>query len=194
MSNEAPHREIELRFEVDERIWRDVQTELFAHEEPTRHSQEDWYFDRPGLSFVAELPVREWVRLRAEDDRVELNRKVFEYPDGSDIATHAIEYHHDFDSLDSANEVLEVLGYRPLVTVTKERMTYRSINGVEVSFDLVRHLGYFIEIEAISQDDSIGRVMSVLEAAASRVGVPMQEQDRRGYPFMLLQRSGVFDT
>ena len=184
------YREVELRFEVAEEVWNELRNDLFATEAPRVSEQDDLYFDLTGCSFIAHTPVEQWVRLREEHGRFEVNRKQFHYPPGSDHASHADEFSFTVPDRDQAVKILSTLGFTELVRVQKTRYRYISLPGVEVAFDLVKDLGWFVEIEALGQSDSLDRVTATVESIAARLDLQVSEQDRRGYPYMLLHRSG----
>lgn len=185
------HREIELRFEVPQEVWQRMQTDLFEASTPIRRLQVDEYFDFADASFLRYDPVRQWVRLRQDGDHFELNRKVFHYPVDSDVATHADEFSLQYPDRTTARQVLSTLGFVDLATVTKQRLLYREIPGVEVAFDAVDGVGWFIEIEALDQTDSWKAIVGQLESTAEKLGLEIRSQDRRGYPYLLLFRSGL---
>ena len=93
-----------------------------------------------GMNLVSGEPV---VRTREQNGKVTLTLKVektlgmFE------------EYETEVDDLNDTNKILQHLGMRKLVTIDKLRKT-GSLEGFNLCYDYIKDLGYFLEIEFLT--------------------------------------------
>jgi adenylate cyclase class 2 len=96
--------------------------------------------------------------------------------------------------LDDPAPILSILGYRPTITIEKDRMTLeRRYADGEVQYtaciDSVRGLGTFIEIEAMAdKDDCIQKIMAEEETILRGLGIdaPLINES---YPELMAMRS-----
>jgi predicted adenylyl cyclase CyaB len=77
------------------------------------------------------------------------------------------------------------------VTVEKKRDTYVCEDEFEVSFDTVKDLGYFVEIEVLKDFGSVEGAREKLIKFAERLGIDASKNDNRGYPFLLMAKRGL---
>ena len=87
---------------------------------------------------------------------------------------------------ETAKSILLALGFSPVLTVSKERQTFRR-GPVTACLDQVAGLGSFLELEQLLPDES-GRDEAVDELLSllGRLGVAEQSLERRSYLELLL--------
>jgi adenylate cyclase class 2 len=88
-------------------------------------------------------------------------------------------------------ELLQVLGFRPVASVRKQRRTFHvqyAGRNVEGALDDVDGVGAFIELELQAEDADLAEARSAILALAKELG--LRDPERRSYLEMLLsQRS-----
>lgn len=84
-----------------------------------------------------------WLRLRKEQDNIELN-----YKKQSSRKQESKEIEFGVDSYEKAKQFLEELGYKKWVEVNKKRRYFKYLN-YNLCIDEVERLGFFIEIELL---------------------------------------------
>jgi len=59
---------------------------------------------------------------------------------------------------------------------------------LEISLDIVKKLGYFIEIEAIKEFGSIEKTREKLFEFAKDLEIDLSKIEKRGYPLLLIKK------
>ena len=98
------------------------------------------------------------------------------------------EYETAVSDSDTAQKLLEALGYRPLAVVDKVRRTYR-LGEVTLCLDEVTDLGSFLELELLVPGEAqraaaVARLLALLEA----LGVSRERLSRRSYLELLAEK------
>jgi adenylate cyclase class 2 len=153
--------------------------------------QVDTYFNAPHRDFLAGEIVSEWLRLRTETsdrtaERSSINFKRW-LPLGAAEATHADEFESGITDREAVRKLLDALGYTEIITVDKIRRQWR-LSDVIVAMDTVASLGSFIEVEYAGDAQTVDEAADAVHAAVSEIDVKLGDRDRRGYPYMLLNR------
>jgi len=179
--------EIELKFPLEshEQL---VQKLIELQAEPTGTvEQQDTYFNHPSRDFAQ---TDEAVRIRISGsqcfitykgpnvDTRSKSRREIEIPFGSE-ETDA----HRFQ------ELLGLLGFRKVRTVTKTRQTYRlswEDRQVELAIDDVEQLGCFLEIETIVDEPAREAARDSILRLADQIG--LHNSMRRSYLGLLLDK------
>lgn len=135
--------------------------------------------------------MSEWLRLRTETadhtaDRNSINFKRW-LPLGAAEATHADEFESGITDKEAVRKLLDALGYTEIITVDKIRRQWQ-LAGVIVAMDTVAGLGSFIEVEYAGDAQTVNEAVDAVHAAVSEIDVKLGDRDRRGYPYMLLNR------
>ena len=81
----------------------------------------------------------------------------------------------------STSRILERLGFRELLSITKKRTTYR-LDALRVDVDVVEGLGQFVELEILTED--VAKAEKLLDAA--RKELPLGTEVKRTYLELLL--------
>ncbi|HUB93922.1 MAG TPA: class IV adenylate cyclase, partial [Verrucomicrobiae bacterium] len=83
--------------------------------------QHDVYYNAPHRDFLATPDnISEWLRIRIEKDKAQINYKDWQPRDQS-VKTHAIEYETNVESYEQLGHILDALNFKKLVEVKKTR-------------------------------------------------------------------------
>ncbi len=143
-------REIELKFKVDD--MNDLLAKLrdMDCEVSEILSQNDTIYVSD-LNHVESVEGSIWLRVRKENEKVELNLK----KQSAKIQ----------ESNEKANQLLETLGYQKWVVVNKKRRYSKYLN-YNLCIDEVERLGSFLEIELlVDEEDKKDYISDLLEIA-----------------------------
>jgi len=116
-------------------------------------NQIDTYYNLPN-----KIPNTEWLRIRNEDGKY-----IFNYKKKIDNS-HYEKYDVLIDNVNNLNKILSALGIIKLGTINKNRISYLYKSKYVFSFDNVKDIGMFIEIELInkSKRTRIGAVLRLV--------------------------------
>ena len=152
-------REIELKFKVDD--MNDLLAKLrdMDCEVSEILSQNDTIYVSD-LNHVESVEGSIWLRVRKENEKVELNLKK-----QSAKIQESKEIEFDVSSYEKANQLLETLGYQKWVVVNKKRRYSKYLN-YNLCIDEVERLGSFLEIELlVDEEDKKDYISDLLEIA-----------------------------
>jgi len=152
-------REIELKFKVDD--MNDLLAKLrdMDCEVSEILSQNDTIYVSD-LAHVESVEGSIWLRVRKENEKVELNLKK-----QSARIQESKEIEFEVSSYEKANQLLETLGYQKWVVVNKKRRYSKYLN-YNLCIDEVERLGSFLEIELlVDEEDKKDYISDLLEIA-----------------------------
>jgi adenylate cyclase class 2 len=188
------HTEIERKFSLSEPD--QIRTRLAGLNAALagQSRQVDVYYNHPARDFLAHDVVSEWLRLRSDWHGhgaavSSINFKQW-LPIGSPEATHAAEYESVVDDHDALTRLLEALSFTVIITVdkTRQRWLLTTPSGlVEIAIDEVAGLGTFAEFE-YAGNAGLPEADAAISWAIQQAGTGLGERDRRGYPYLLLDR------
>jgi len=183
-------KEIELKF----RLANPEQLASYLIESGFREvadtNQVDVYYDHNNTSFLEKKPIVNWLRLRrSPNGKQTVNFKEWIYPEDSDRATACDEYETSIGDYNVLANILLKLGHQELVRVDKHRRSY-SNDTVEISIDVVKGLGSFIELEYQGGEQSIEKATQCLYELLKDIPAEIGDQDYLGYPFHMLKLNG----
>ena len=178
-------KEIEIQVRIEDCR----QLLLFLEKEGTfkwERRQLDLYLTPAVNSFVAERPVRKWLRLRDADGKCSLDFKNWHY-DGSGKSEWCDEFETSIGEIEQAKKILTALGFETLTTVDKVRRCWR-YGDYEVALDSVKDLGEFVEIEYKGDDCNVdpAEITEAMIAFLKNTGCGTITRNFVGYPFLLL--------
>ncbi len=188
-----PHNdtEIEIKIKLDEDLFSRVKEKVQNTAKFVKKvRQSDEYFTPAHRNFVEPKFPFEWLSIRKRGDKAILNYKHF-HPENAETTTHCDEFEAELADPDGMKKILESLDFRSLVTVDKEREVYTYNDEFEIALDIVKNLGHFIEIEAMKDFGSAERAREKLFGFAKILGVDASNPDLRGYPFLMMEKSGL---
>lgn len=94
---------------------------------------------------------QEWLRVRNENGKY-----IFNYKKKIDNSNYE-KYDVLIDNINNLNIILNALGVKSIGTINKNRIIYIYKDKYEFSFDNVKDIGMFIEIELINKSDNFER-------------------------------------
>jgi len=154
-----------------------------------KSDQMDKYFMPPNKNFLEPKYPFEWLSLRKRDEKVQLTYKHF-YPENEKIRTHCDELETDILNLEQFEKTLRALDFKELITIKKERDVW-IFDEFEIALDIVKDLGYFIEIEALKDFGGIEETRKKLLNFAILLGADISRIQKGNYPFLLLEKKGI---
>lgn len=110
------------------------------------------------------------------------------------MTTHCDEFETEVTNRGRLEKILASLNFQTLITVHKERTTYRYQDEFEIALDTVKDLGNFIEIEALKDFGGITATRKAVEEFAKNLGLNLANQDLRGYPYLLMKKFGLIKS
>ena len=183
----AQYREIELKHPIRNPEVVELRLRsLGARQTVDQQYQEDVYYVPAHRDFLAETIVSEWIRIRRTDGGASFNYKRW-LPVGAEVQTHCDEYETGVTDVTATELILKALDMREIVRVRKHRSSWL-LHDVEVSIDEVEGLGAFIELEAKTHSEDTDGILSSLRDLLKNLEADVLPQDRRGYPYQLLNR------
>jgi len=183
--------EIEIKIPLDEDTFFKVKEEVkeIAKFEKSSYQIDD-YFTPAHRNFVESQFPFEWLRIRKRSNKVILTYKHY-YPENAEITTYCDEFETEIKNKEQLEKIFSALDFKKLVTVEKEREVYVYNNEFEISLDIVKDLGYFIEIESMKDFGSVDTTRKKLSEWAKTLGIDISKTDKRGYPFLIMKKKGL---
>lgn len=183
--------EVEIKVPLDGKEFSDAKEKLKSIAKYAESSsQADTYFSPAHRNFVEpEFPF-EWLSIRKRGNKSFLNYKHF-YPENAEAKTHCDEFETELGKSEQLEKLFSAINLQKLVTVEKERETYRFKDEFEIALDTVKNLGHFIEIEAIKNFGSVGAAREKISEFARNLGIDVSKADKRGYPYLLMKKKGL---
>ena len=183
--------EIEIKIQLDKNTFFNVKEKVkkLAKFEKISH-QIDEYFTPAHRNFVAPKFHFEWLSIRKRAGKSIINYKHY-YPENVELTTHCDEFETEIENPDQLEKIFSALNFKKLVTVEKEREIYLYKDEFEIALDIVKELGYFIEIEAMKDFGSIEATREKVFEFAKNLEIDISKTDKRGYPFLLMEKKGL---
>lgn len=130
-------------------------------------------YDRPFIEFT---PEDHFLRIRKTKGKA-----IFTYKQGEEM--NSIERETEVEDADQFEDILKFLGFRPEVRVKKVRRK-TNYKDYEICLDEVEHLGGFIELEKITDEDA-GEVQTEMMEFLKTLGVSETERVLNGYDTLM---------
>jgi adenylate cyclase, class 2 len=145
--------------------------------------QADTYYNAPYRDFGK---TDEALRIRVEEGKSVLTYKG---PKMDKVSKTRKEVQTEIKDLESMGNILSLLGFFPIATVSKKRKNFR-IGDFFISLDEVRSLGNFIEIEIAVKDsknfqEKVESIFKFLE----KLGITRESTIRKSYLEMILEKN-----
>lgn len=148
--------------------------------------QIDEYFSPVDHNFFEVRPVKEWLRLRNSSNAYSINYKNYHY-DKNGKSSYCDEREVVIKSADQMKEILNFLGFKNIVTVDKVRKIW-AYKDYEISIDLVKNLGNFVEIEYIGNGKKVEphKITNEMIIFLKNIDCGVIKRNYVGYPFQLM--------
>lgn len=147
--------------------------------------QTDYYFSHPSRNFYAKQELREYLRVRTEKGKQSLEYHKAHLQNG--YKTHSEEFEVKIEDAEKTKEILEQLGFRPLVTVSKTRLAF-DCGDFEADLDFIDGLGCFLEIEAKKDFGGVKKTEQKCVEFLESLGIPFVPSPEKGYPDLLMEK------
>lgn len=167
-------KELEVRFEINEDLYKKFANELKKKSKSSESFQEDVYFcDK---KYVDEKQTKNCpyiIRLRKSKSGNKVAYKSF-LPDKT-----WIELESDVGNPDSMGEILEKIGQISYLNIKKKRIS-GVVDGFEINADYIEELGYFVELEHLT-DKNTPHQYKVFENIIPKMGLQNMPIIEKGY-------------
>lgn len=162
--------------------------ELKAEHSTIDEIQRDTYYVPFHRNFLENDIISEWLRIRETNENCSINYKQW-LPIGEKIQNHCNEYETIISDSIAMHKILEKLDFCRIVTVEKTRNSW-VLDKTEISIDVVKGLGSFIELEALEILDyqEIDGCFIHFSNILQNIGAETGPRDRRGYPYLLIEK------
>ncbi len=183
--------EIEIKIKLDRESFSKVREKVENTAKFVKKVQQtDEYFTPAHRNFVEpEFPF-EWLSIRKRGDKAILNYKHF-LPENAEVHTHCDEFEVEIKNPDGMKKIFSAINMKSPVTVEKEREVFVYEDEFEIALDVVKDLGYFIEIETMKDFGSVEEAREKLFEFAKLLGVDVSNPDLRGYPYLMMEKKGL---
>jgi adenylate cyclase class 2 len=151
--------------------------------------QVDTYFDSPAVGYTSDLEngrrIDLWLRVREENDKSSVNFKDWSISDGLGYCK---ELESAVENATDVKNIFKRMGFDSAAVVDKTRRAYK-YKDFEVSIDIVKELGDYIEIEYYGDSSDLKKIQNQAEQILAEIGAKTApNQDHRGYPYHLIAR------
>ncbi|MEM3833068.1 MAG: class IV adenylate cyclase [Thermoprotei archaeon] len=150
--------------------------------------QHDVYFQHPFRDFTV---TDEALRLRDENGAYELTYKG---PKIGNVGKTRIEININVNDFNKAKQLLENLGFKTLIRISKTRELYK-VNETFIAIDHVEGLGYYVELEKqIPNSENIEQTERELISLVKELGLDINKSTRKSYLELLLNKKTMNNT
>lgn len=163
--------EIEIKLKVNEKEYNRI-LKLIENQSTSKKeiNQIDTYYNLIDRNFN-----QEWLRIRNENGKY-----IFNYKKKVDNS-HYEKYDVLIDNINNLNKILSALGVKQLGTINKTRSSYLYKDKYEFSFDIVKDIGMFIEIELINKSENFEKDICDLLNIMSYLKIDLNMVDSKKY-------------
>lgn len=144
--------------------------------------QIDTYYQPKHKPFLKGHKTKEWLRIGERGNKKIINYKNW-YEDYCD------EYEVEIDDVDNIRRIFDALELENIATVDKIRKSYFYLDKYEISLDVVKDLGYFVEIEVKKYDKEINDEYIELLKVGKGLNFNLDNIVRQGYPYLIIKNN-----
>lgn len=170
-------KELEVRFKITQRKHGEIRDKLYAMGWESKESeQEDTYFCKK--KYFDEQNTKDCpyvVRIRKNTGKSKLTYKSF-LPDKT-----WIELESGIDNANAVYEILQKMDQSPYLVIKKKRIS-GNLDGLEINLDTIAGLGYFVELEFMSDDN---HKEDVFKNTMNKLGLSKKDLIKSGYVQLL---------
>jgi len=129
-------------------------------------------------------------RVRATKNKFEVNFKKWLKKLWTDDIVVKQEFEFELEGKEQVEDLLALfrdLGFREWVRKTKWNETYswKKDHKLSIEINLVKHLGYFMELEYLCQREDVEKARSAIREVLKILGIKQEQIDNTGYTRML---------
>ncbi len=174
--------EIEIKAKIEDKSSLESKIKELGGVFQGRQKSVDTYYFMPGKPLTTRTP---YFRIRENGEEL-----IFGYYVAHDeIRSDEFEVKLGTDQFASIEGIILALGYRRLkLQVIKQRDTYK-LDGAKIEIDQVEHLGLFVEIEIITDDND--NAAKRVKQIAGALGIKESDFSSLRYPEMIWQRQKI---
>ena len=110
------------------------------------------------------------------------------YPEGVKNTTHCDEYETFVGDDETLSKIFGALKFEKFITVEKERKVYVYKNKIEIAFDKVKGLGYFLEVESLKDVGGVEKTHAMLVDYMHSLGIKNTNTVPGGYASELMRK------
>lgn len=182
----ANKKEIEVKLRIDDTVFL---TQLISKMESCCTKiesvhQHDVYYSPTNENYMAEKYPYKWFRVRYLDTgNAEICFKHF-YPEGAEHHLYCNEYQTNVSEPEAIVNIFSELGLQVVADVEKTRTTYR-YGRYLISFDKVKDLGDFVEVEVENNRFDEVKERKLLNDVLEELALSTYPIDLRGYPYLV---------
>lgn len=186
----ANKKEIEVKLRIDDTAFL---TQLISKMESccTKTEdvyQHDVYYSPANENYMAEKYPYKWLRVRyINTGNAEICFKHF-FPEGAEHHLYCNEYQTKISEPEAIVNIFSELGLQVIADIEKTRTTYRYSRYL-ISFDKVKNLGNFVEIEVEKNKFDEARERELLNNVLEELSLSTYPIDLRGYPYLFYCKS-----
>lgn len=175
--------------EFDQLFAKISQEGTFVH----KATQIDEYFTPKHRNFMAPQYPYEWLRLRKKNNKAQINYKHW-YPPGAEVTTYCDEFETEVGDIETVEKIFKAIDIKPFIKLENERQVFIYHDQFEIALDIVKDLGYFIEIEALQNEKTPKETFTKISDFARELGLDPTKSELRGYPYMLMKKQGLINS
>jgi adenylate cyclase class 2 len=148
--------------------------------------QIDKYYTPPQRDFFAKENPDEYLRIRYEDGKNQLNYSFLHFNDEGWLMS-TDEYETLVEEPETVEQLFNKIGMIHKITVEKIRK-YFKCGDFEVTIDQIKDLGDFMEVEAKNDFGGVEKTRQACYDFLNSLGVEYEVQKEMGYPRMLYKK------
>ncbi|OGM32455.1 hypothetical protein A2803_03220 [Candidatus Woesebacteria bacterium RIFCSPHIGHO2_01_FULL_44_21] len=183
--------EVEIKIQLSKAEFDDIKKKIKKTSKFVKSSHHvDSYYNSGHKNFLKPKYPYEWLSIRARDGKILLNYKHW-YPEGVKHTTHCNEYETEVSDKVQLKKILHALEIKEIITVDKKRETYIYKKTIEIAFDEVVGLGYFLEAESLKNSGGVEKTYKKLERFVKSLGVNEIKTIPGGYAAAMMRKKGL---
>ena len=151
-----------------------------------------YYYDpfRNNLKPNSSNQINECLRLRTKDNINSITYKVDQF-DENEKWLYSDEYETTVEDIFMVAKIFNKLGFRKLLTIHNNKRTYK-YNDYEIVFEVVKDLGYFIEVEYCTDENiDIKAKKDEIQKFINSLGLNVSDELNVGKPEMMINKLNI---
>lgn len=183
--------EVEIKVQLTKEKFEKIKRKIKQSSKFVKSSRQiDSYYNSKHINFLKPKYPYRWLSVRERDGKTLLNYKHW-YPEGAKHTTHCDEYETEIAEIGQLIKILKALNIEKIIRVDKKRDVYIYKNKIEISFDEVKGLGYFLEVESLKNTGGPEKTYKTLEEFVVQLGIAKIKTIPGGYAAALMRKKGL---